>query len=248
MENKIEFINYAMKHNEIIVFSTECEVTYSGRVEAFLPLGDRLIVIKQDKTLLVHQPIGNNPINYMRANSVHRITKEDGNTYLRSKNVENKDFMDILIKKIHFVNSQDLKDGQKVQIVGSEKDMSDMIYENPQVIAKGFKGVSREEQTKYGFIDVLGLDKEKNLTVIECKRYKADLGAVQQLRRYVEKIESSKGIKGVKGIIAAPTITANAEKMMEDWGFKFVSVKAPKYQERFDKSQMNLENFGLTKK
>lgn len=243
MESKIEYINYALKKNETIVFTAECEVKYSGRAEAFLPVGDRLIIIKNDKTLLVHQPQGNNPINYMRANSHHTIIKDEGKIILKSQNLENKDFMEIILNKIYFVNSQDLKDGQKVQLTGSEKDMSDMIYENPEIIEPGFRGVSREEQTKYGFIDVLGIDKDNNLTVVECKRYKADLGAVQQLRRYVEKIEETKGIKGVKGIVAAPQITDNAKKMLEDWGFKFVMVSAPRYQEKFNKSQMSLSSF-----
>ena len=34
----------------------------------------------------------------------------------------------------------------------------------------------------------------KTLTIVECKRYTGDLKAVSQLRRYVEKIKSSKGI------------------------------------------------------
>jgi hypothetical protein len=103
--------------------------------------------------------------------------------------------------------------------------------------------VSQEEQTAYGFIDVLGTDKDGTLTVVECKRYVADLSAVTQLRRYVEKLCASKGISKVRGILAAPKITQNAEQMLKDWGYSFVSVKPPKYLEEFDKKQQRLDAF-----
>ena len=240
MDSRIEFINYALKHNETVVFSADCEVTYSGRAEAFLPQGERLIIIKSDKTLLIHQPEGNAPINYMKPGTTHSFVKKDDGTYLCSQNLALKEFLDIKLNKIHFANSHPLTDGQKLTLVGSEKDMSDMIYANPELISDDFKPVSREEQTRYGFIDVFGHDGKGNLVIVECKRYGADLSTVQQLRRYVEKIKESKGIDNVKGIVAAPKITGNAEKMLNDWGFTFVSVNPPKYKERYDKKQRSL--------
>ena len=75
------------------------------------------------------------------------------------------------------------------------------------------------------------------------KRYCADLSSVTQLRRYVEKIMVSKGIIKVRGILAAPKITENAKKMLEDWGFSFVQVHPPKYLEEYNKNQKNLGEF-----
>jgi len=128
-------------------------------------------------------------------------------------------------------------------ISGTEEDMSRMLYENPELVEKGFKPVSQEEQTAYGFIDVFGYDANGTLVVVECKRYCADLSAVTQLRRYVEKVKESKGIDTVRGILAAPKITDNAKKMLEDWGFKFISVNPPKYLEEFGKKQSKLDFF-----
>ncbi len=79
--------------------------------------------------------------------------------------------------------------------------------------------------------------------VIECKRFKADLAAVTQLRRYVEKVRESKGIEHVRGIIAAPYISDNAKAMLEDWGFSFVSLDPPKFKEKLKKSQSKLSDF-----
>jgi RecB family endonuclease NucS len=118
-----------------------------------------------------------------------------------------------------------------------------MIYDNPKLISEDFKPLSREEHTKYGFIDVFGHDKNGTLIIVECKRYKADLGAVTQLRRYVEKIMKDKGLKEVKGIIAAPKISPNAHKMLHDWGFDFKKVEPPKFFEEKKKKQSTLDVF-----
>jgi len=242
-EDYCTLVNDAVKRNETIVFGCTCRVKYSGRAESVLDLGDRVIMVKSDGTTLVHQPHGNNPINYMKAGTASSMKLNDGKLMLASNNALDKDSMEVHIEKMHFFNSSKLEDGQTILVTGTEEDMANMLYKNPEMIEKGFKPVSQEEQTAYGYIDVFGTDKEGTLTVVECKRHQADLGAVTQLRRYVEKIMESKGISKVRGIIAAPKITANAEQMLKDWGYSFVSVKPPKYHEEFDKKQKRLDGF-----
>lgn len=243
LESYPEYLEAAVSKKECVIIGCTCEVWYSGRAESHLPLGDRIVIIKEDNALLIHQPTGNNPINYMKPGSRHSMLHEHGALFLNSRNLGQKEFLDARIEKIHFFSSAKLEDGQSIQVTGTEEDMSDMIYSNPEVIEKGFKAVSREEQTRYGFIDVLGVDKNEVLTAVECKRTCADHNAVMQLRRYVEKLKASKGIDNVRGVIAAPKITLNALKMLTDWGFSFVAVSPPKYLERFNKTQKTLDLF-----
>lgn len=237
-------VSDAIKRNETIVLGCSCTVRYSGRAESYLDEGDRLVMVKSDGALIVHQPFGNAPINYMKPNTSHSVRLEGKKLILKGSNMAQKETMKIVIDKVHFFNSHKLEDARSIVVSGTEADMSDMIYENPEVIEPAFKTVSREEQTKYGFVDVLGVDKEGVLTVVECKRYRADLSAVQQLRRYVEKLMISKGITDVRGILAAPKITSNALKMLKDWGYDFVVVHPPKYFEEFDKKQSRLDGWG----
>jgi len=236
-------LNDALTRAETIVFSCRCTIRYSGRAESYLEKGDRVVMIKSDGALIVHQPVGNAPINYMKPGTAHGVTLESGTLTLKSSNLSLKENITILADKIHFFNSHKLEDAQTIMIFGTEDDMSDMIYENPNLIEEGFKPVSQEEQTAYGFIDVLGVDRNGTLTIIECKRYSAELSAVTQLRRYVERIMVSKGITRVRGILAAPRITENAKKMLEDWGFEFKSINPPKYFEEHDKKQSRLDLF-----
>ena len=239
-------VEKAVAGNETVSFFCKCKVKYSGRAEAQLEEGDRLIVIKADNSILVHQPEGSSPINYMKNDSsVVFDEDEDGNLVLSSYNPKFKDYLDIEINKVYSLQHKKLEDGKKIILVGNEKDMSDMIKNDPACIGPDFKPLSREEHTKFGFIDVFGHDKQGNLVIVECKRYTAGLSAVQQLRRYVEKIIELKGIseKNVKGIIAAPEIAPNAKDMLEKWGFSFCQVNPPKRLERYNKDQKSLADF-----
>ncbi len=233
----------ALDRSQTIVIFANCSVKYSGRAESFLPDGDRIIVIKSDKTLLVHQPFGSTPVNYMKESTIHKLVQSKGQLILKSSNLLLKEYMDILLNKVHSFNFHDMEDTAKIQLVGSEKDMSEMIYNNPGLIEKGFKPVSMEEQTRYGFIDVFGYDKNNVLVIVECKRYSADFRAVEQLKRYVDKVKQSKGIDKARGIIAAPKIAPNALDMLTSFHFEFRAINPPKYLEKFDSGQKRIGEY-----
>ena len=239
----IEKTRQAIASNECITFFCQCEIRYSGRAEAHLPVGDRIIIIKSDNTLLVHQPEGSAPINYMKDGSKIEIEPKEHHVVIKSQNQKYKDHLEIDVYLIHNLISHRLEDGQKIHLEGTERDMSDMIYNNPELISKDFKPLSREEHTKYGFIDVFGHNKKKELVIVECKRYTASLDAVTQLRRYVEKMKSLKGVKNVTGVVAAPKISPNALKMLSDWGFTFIAISPPKRLEKYEKNQKSLTQF-----
>ncbi|MBI2664206.1 endonuclease NucS [Candidatus Woesearchaeota archaeon] len=243
MEVDLPAFNSALSSGKSVILSCNCSVYYSGRAESFLAGGDRIIIIKSDSTLLIHQPHGSTPVNYMKEGSSHTLLKDASKLILSSSNLQQKEYLRINISKIHSLQVLDLADSQKIQLTGSEKDMADMIYNNPALIGSDFKPLSREEHTRYGFIDVFGYDKSNTLVVVECKRYTADLKAVDQLQRYVKKIRQLKGLQKVRGIIAAPKISPNALQLLHDHGFEFRSVSPPKYLEKFDRQQQKLDGF-----
>ncbi|MBN1792408.1 endonuclease NucS [Candidatus Woesearchaeota archaeon] len=239
---RVEFLE-ALSKNECISFFCSCEIAYSGRAEASLARGDRMIFIKNDNTLLIHQPVGSAPINYMKAGGAITLNPDKKHLHLRCVTSDKKEYLDVQVFRIHSFMHHKLEDGAKQELAGNERDMSDMIKDNPSLISPDFKPLSREEHTKFGFIDVFGHDKKGNMVIVECKRYTAGLDAVTQLRRYVEKIEEIKGVKNVKGVLAAPSISPNALEMLEKWGFKFKAVSPPMRLERFNKAQKNLSEW-----
>lgn len=243
LEKALMILDKGIKKKEACMIGAKCKIRYSGRAESFLEQGERIIFIKPDTTILIHQSSGSQPVNWMPNNTSHKAEIQNNNLILTSTRISPAEKLIVEMSKINFITTTELDDTEELECKGTEKDMSEMIYNNPSLISKEFKPLSMEEHTKYGFIDVFGHDKNGTLTIIECKRYNADLGAVTQLRRYVEKIKKSKGLEKVNGIIAAPKISANAKKMLEDWGFTFVKIEPPKYFEEKKKQQTKLHNF-----
>jgi len=237
--------NDALKKNHCMSFFCNCSVTYSGRAESFLEKGDRIIILKGDGTIIIHQPEKSAPINYMKENTSFELFPKENSIVLKCENLPLKEFLDIDINKIYGFHSYKLDDTEKIHLQGSEEDMAMMIFENPKIVEEGFKPHSREEHTKFGFIDVFGNDAKGNLVIIECKRYTGDLNAVTQLRRYVEKIASSKGVEAntIRGMLACPKITPNALAMLKELGYEFKAIEPPKYLQRHSKDQTKLGTF-----
>lgn len=228
----------AVQSGHTIVFSARCTVDYKGRAEAHLPEGERLIIIKGDRSVLVHQPLGSSPVNYMKAGTSVKVVKNADSILVILSHDALREYLELQLFDIGFFDSRKLNDGRKIELAGDERGMSDWLFENPDNIEQGFRPFSREEQTKYGFLDLFGTDKDSTLTIVECKRYSVDLAAVTQLRRYVERVKADVQ-KPVRGILVAPKISPNAERMLRDWGFSFKSVQPPLRLDR-SKSQSDL--------
>ena len=236
-------VKHTTTANSSLMAFIHCKIYYSGRAEAEVDWGDRMLVIKQDNTLLLHQPENGNPINYLRPGSKISTSREEDFFILNAENLSSKDYLRVEITKVYDAMQMRLEDGKKQVLAGTEADMSDMIRDNPALISDDFKPLSREEHTKYGFIDVFGHDGNGTLVIVECKRYAASLACVTQLRRYVEKMKSLKGIEDVRGVMASPKITPNAQEMLTDWGFSWVRVEPPMRLERFNKNQKSLSEW-----
>ncbi len=238
----VELLERVLKKGHFGVIFCNCEVSYKGRAVSKLPSGDRVVFIKPDKSIFVHKPDGRNPVNWMPENSNIKI-RSDSSVRLICSSINPREIMEVVVNNVYIFSSSPMKDSASINLVGSESDMAQLIYNNPALVSSDFIPASMEEQTKYGFVDVFGSDRTGNIIVIECKRYKAQLNSVQQLRRYVERIKESKGVNNVRGIIAAPDITVNARKMLEDWGFSFVKVEPPLYLTPDKELQKNLGDF-----
>ena len=84
MQDFILNLNQALNKGDIIVFSSRCEINYSGRAKSYLPEGDRLFIIKPDKTLIIHQPEGSAPVNYMKNKTEYNVFEENGDIWIKS--------------------------------------------------------------------------------------------------------------------------------------------------------------------
>jgi len=68
----LEFIkiNHTNKPDKtMLIIAGDCMIDYKGRARSLLDWGERVIIIKRDGTLIVHQPEMREPINWQPTGS-----------------------------------------------------------------------------------------------------------------------------------------------------------------------------------
>lgn len=218
----------------LVQIAGECEITYAGRATSMAEAGHYLVLVKCDGSLQVHGPRGVKPVNWQpRTDDLH-VTLEDGRVVLTALRHNPTEMVRVLFLDPILANALDL--GQEVSFVlsGTEAQMQDALARHPDLIERGLTLLDRELLVGVGGVDLYARDDAGRFVIVELKRSKATHDAVHQLTRYVEAVRTQ--VSGeVRGILAAPAITAPARTQLERLGLEFREVQAlpaPPVEER----------------
>lgn len=207
-----------------VILVAECSIDYEGRAASKAARAHRLIIIKQDGTVLVHESRGREPLNWQPRANV-RAWSNEGVAYVEA--VRERPRERLLIKMYPPIAVIAARLGQKgLELFGSESDIVSAIAMNPGIVEDGARLVTREARTPYGRADVILRGRDGALIVVEVKRSKADVPAVYQLTRYVEYFRGL-GFE-VRGYLASPSVTPSAAKALIKAGLRHVRVEPPK--------------------
>ncbi|MEM3203473.1 MAG: endonuclease NucS [Saccharolobus sp.] len=207
-------------YKELTVIFADCEIIYKGRAESIASNAARLIILKPDGTVIVHESTKREPLNWQPPGTKILLEMKYDKLRIIAERHRPKEIIEIVLEKIYYITSSEVKDGDFV-IKGREIDIVDSIVKNPNLIEDGFRSLSREYKTPYGKIDLLGIDKKGNLVIVEVKRSKAQLQAVSQLYRYYTYFKETRGSK-VRGILVSPDITQSAKELLYKLGLEFI--------------------------
>ena len=224
----INFINKYHKSKPdktMLLLIGDCMIDYRGRARSFLDWGERVIIIKQDGAVLVHQPIMREPVNWQPSGSKTEFNVKDSNLILRSHHKRPPEKMKITFRKINLLGVTSLRDKAKLIISGMEDDVVNEIITNPNVVEEGLRISKREKHVKSGMIDLFGYDKNHVPVVIEVKRSLANISAVHQLRMYVNDIKKDVNEANVRGILCAPRVPDMVKKLLSDYGLEWQEVE-----------------------
>ncbi|MEO3994022.1 MAG: endonuclease NucS domain-containing protein [Desulfurococcaceae archaeon TW002] len=205
-----------------ILIIGECEVDYVGRASSKASSSWRLVIIKEDGTVLIHESVGREPINWQPSSYVTTELKED-TLIIRAVRLRPREELVIRLRGECEVLVVKLGVGKFV-MSGTEKDIIEFLTNNPRIIDSNAELISREVSTPHGRIDLVLRRKDNTLILVEVKRDVADIEAVFQLRRYVE-YYTSLGVSNVKGVIIAQSITPAARKLLSDFGLEYRCIK-----------------------
>jgi len=233
----LEKLERDLRDKKFIVMLARCSVSYEGRARSFLGTGDRLIIIKNDSNIIVHQPVGAMHVNYMK----NAYISVNGSTII-ARSSDGRERLIIEIEDIYDYSSRRMIDNESITLSGDEREMQEYIYEHPDIISRDFKPLSREAITRYGYIDILGVE-QGSYVIVECKRIKAGMPEVEQLHRYVERFKKEKGVERVIGVMIAPSISDPAYRYLMDKGYRFVRFSPPGILRKQGKRNKDLNQF-----
>ncbi|NPA71118.1 MAG: DUF91 domain-containing protein [Crenarchaeota archaeon] len=222
VEEAVKLIN-ANRHRRVIIIYGKLRATYEGRAKASLDLAPRILILKPDGTLLIHESTKREPVIWQPPRAVNYASIEDGVLTIKSTRTNPYEVVKIEIPLLYFLGLFNVGLTENYKVIGTEKDVVDLLVRKIDIVEKGLKIIAREYQTIAGNIDILAEDSNGNIVVIEVKRGMAGPEAVHQLKRYVE-VLSKTSQKPVRGILVAEDISSSAYKYLRDYGFKFVRI------------------------
>jgi RecB family endonuclease NucS len=199
-----------------------CEVSYTGRLTAFLPESTRLVMLKADGSVLVHADAGGyKPLNWMTPPTA--IDEQPGLLVVRKRAGRSDDRLEIRLHEVLSDVEQEMGEAAPLEKDGVEAHLQELLAENPGALGEPLRLVRREWPTDLGPVDLLCRDERGEWVAVEVKRI-AEIDAVEQLSRYLERIRLDPARAGCRGILAAQRVNPQAATLAEARGIRCVEV------------------------
>jgi len=199
-----------------------CEVAYSGRLSAFLPESTRLLIMKDDGSVLVHADAGGyKPLNWMTPPTV---IEEDGERIVvRKRAGKAEDRLEIRIVELLSDVTHEMGDAAGLEKDGVERDLQEALAAAPERLGEELRVARREWPTDVGPVDLMCRDREDGWVAVEIKRI-GTIEAVEQLSRYLERIRVDPAKAACRGILAAQQLKPQAVALATARGISCVEV------------------------
>jgi len=243
-----ELVREALSEHKTLVIIGNCWVEYHGRVSSKLKAGERIIMIKEDGSVLVHRPTGYEPVNWQPPGCIFQTHIVDKVLQIRAVRRKPLESIRLSFDRIYLISVSSLTDSGEFSLYASEEDMQKAILIEPSLIEPDFKPISYEKKVEPGFIDVYGVDKDGKFVVVEIKRKTASREAALQLAKYVESIRGMVN-RQVRGILAAPHMGKDVQKTLATLELDFKPLDPKKCAEVLNKPETKrLQEFFEVKK
>ena len=196
-----------------------CSVDYQGRLSARLPVARRLLMVKADGSVSIHSDGGAyKPLNWMAPPCLLRIELD---RWVVSN--DKGESLTIVIDDVHSDQSFDLGVDPGLEKDGVEAHLQELLAANLDVLGPGLSLIRREYPTDIGPIDLLCRDAQGRVVAIEVKR-RGEIDGVEQLTRYLSRLDRDGRLRPVRGIFAAQQIKPQAQVLAVSRGIDCVEL------------------------
>ena len=192
---------------------------YEGRLTAYLPPAVRLLMVKADGCVAVHADGGAyKPLNWM--NAPNHIEEFDDHWVITNPKGER---LTINLEEVHSDTSFDMGIDPGLQKDGVEAHLQVLLSEKPHVMEEGLELIRREYPTDIGPVDLLCRTPPGETVAVEITR-RGDIDGVEQLVRYLERLNHDARLAPVRGLFVAQLIAPQAKTLAEARGVGWFEV------------------------
>lgn len=196
-----------------------CSVDYQGRLSAHLPMARRLLMLKADGSVSIHaDDRAYKPLNWMSPPC--QLRESEGQWVVVNAKGET---LTITIEEVHSDHFTDLGVDPGLEKDGVEAHLQELLAAHPEVLAEGLRLVAREFPTDIGPVDLLCRDAAGMAVAVEIKR-RGEIDGVEQLTRYLERLDRDGRYRPVRGILAAQRVKPQARVLAAARGITWVEV------------------------
>jgi len=239
----VEFVKTAVSEHKTVILVGSCWVDYKGRASSKLEPGERIVMIKEDGSVLVHRPFGYEPVNWQPAGCIFQTRIVGDILQIRAIRKKPSESIKLSFTQIFFISTMKLKDKGTFSLYASESDMQKAILINPSLLEEGFQPISFEKKIEPGFVDIYGIDREGKLIVVELKRKTAGREAALQLAKYINSVKNV-AHREIRGILVAPRLAKGVQKVLIGLGLEFKSIDPKNCADVLQRSEsQKLEDF-----
>ena len=230
------FIREALSKRKTVIAVGNCWVDYRGRASSKLESGERIVVFKEDGSVLVHRPVGYEPVNWQPPGCLFQTRVVNNVLHVRAIRRKPSEAIRVSFDRLYLLSAMNLVDKGEFSLHASEEDMQRAIIQNPSILDPGFKPITYEKKVEPGFVDVYGVDEDGKLVVVEIKRKVAGKEAALQLSKYVNSVQTIAN-REVRGVLVAPRLAKGVQRLLTTLGLDFKSLDPKKCAEVLNKSE-----------
>ena len=196
-----------------------CSATYDGRLSSTLTSAVRMIMVKADGCVAIHADVGAyKPLNWM--NAPNTLVEEDARWIVTNPKGE---VLTIELEEVLEDVTHELDTERGLTLDGVEKELQELLAAHPHHVEDGLTLVQREYRTDLGPVDLLCRDGQGQAVAIEIKRI-GEIDGVEQLTRYLERLQRDPMLAPVRGIFAATQVKPQARVLAESRGIGWAQV------------------------
>ncbi len=176
-------------------------------------------MVKADGCVAIHADIGAyKPLNWM--NAPNRVDELEDRWIVTNPAGER---LEILLEEVLQDLEVSLDTERGLTMSGVERELQELLAEHPGHLEAGLRTITREFRTDIGPIDLLCRDATGASVAVEIKRI-GEIDGVEQLTRYLARLERDPELAPVRGIFAATVIKPQARVLAESRGIGWVEI------------------------